>query len=693
MSEIKKNDDIAIVLKQHPFMYSNTSSKKSIYLRKAIAFEKMLSTMYPSVKKDDLLAGRRTIYNFPIYLTINEYDLANIGNLTPNYNTVLTKGFKGIKQDAISAMNDKNLSSDSKDFLSSVVMVCESVIKFSNRYSEKLLEMSEKYGDSQPSLRQLAQICKKIPAEPATNFYQALQSVFFTNMLIWSEEHHLIGLGRLDQYLWPYYQNDIAKGICTADEMYELSKHFWKRLNEDFREKSNVLAGDTGQAVILGGLEKSRGEDASNELTYMFLKIAKELKQVDPKIVLRVHSKTPEKLWKESLALLKLGLGYPLYASDDVIIPSLKSFGYDSEDAIDYVVSACWEPLIPGKSFELNNVCRINFLHCLESSVNDGKSLLDNSQIGVSGGFLKECNSFEDLIKNLKSQIHFFISQSVERVNNLRFVPSPLFSALTANCIEKGLDISKGGAKYNNFGILNSGFVNMVNSLIAIKKLVYENNQISKIDLLKCLKDDFENNMQLCSYMKNRIPKFGNDIDEVDSIASELADFYGQECAKESNSLGGRYKGGLGSADGYVTDAKKTAASCDGRKLGEILTVNFSPAAGTVQNGLTAVVNSISKINFRKVFNGSILDLKLSPSFFTEEKYLDKLVLFLKVAMRKCEEIQFNVVNSQTLKDAKNNPDQYRDLIVRVWGFSAYFVDLPEEYQNHIIERSEHDIQ
>ena len=579
-----------------------------------------------------------------------------IGNLTPNYQKVLDKGIIGIKKEIIRNL-DIEVSDQKRKFLVSLLNICDSI--------EVYIKRAQKFFSSKNP--EISKLLQKVPLYPAETFKEALQSILIINALFWTAGYSLINLGRLDQILYKYYVKDIQKGIINKSIALKLIKEFLRLLHIDYKFKSNVLSGDTGQVILLGGKGRD-GKDVSNELTFIFMTAAKELKLPDPKIVLRIHKNTPENVWEEAFNLLMTGLGYPLFCNDDIIIPSLIKFGYDEQDAYNYQVSACWEPLIPGKSLDQNNVYNLNLLEPLELL------LIKN----------KETKKDSSLFDNYSEKLEEHVKEVVSFLNKIEFEPALLFSLFTDNCIDKGKDISEGGAVYNNFGILIVGLANVVDSLLNLEYLLSKGIISNLGEAREIIKNNFEGYEFLYELVRNMPTHFGSDRDDYAlQMSNKIISTINEVLKTTTNSLGGRYKFGL-SSPSFISSGNLTLASFDGRKRGEPLGVHISP----IKNGIELIrlLNYSSSLDYSKAFNGCVTDIILDEQYI--KLYRDKFLSLLKTFFEKGGmQLQANVVNYKVLKEAVKDPNAFPNLIVRVWGFSAYFKDLPKEYQQLILER------
>ena len=512
---------------------------------------------------------------------------------------------------------------------------------------------------------------------PAEHFEEALQRILFYNQLLWQTGHGLNGLGRLDKILEDYYFDDLNSGYVTQEEVYELIKSFLKTLHSYYWYKSEALMGDTGQIIILGGKYNDEyGEYYFyNDLTYMFLQAIKELQLPDPKVLLRISNETPRNLLELALETISTGVGSPLLSNDEVVIDKMVEFGYDKEDATNYVVSACWEPAAVGKGLEQNNINFISFLKPLNE-------FFDTE----TDAFLDNISNFGELMNSYKYYLKKEVDGLINFLDNIEWNDDPLLSLFIDDCNLKELDISKGGAKYNHYGITTVSLANTVNSLYNLKELVFEQRKYSLSELNKMRKNNFKKDKYQDAYndLKNLRPQFGMDDWEIIELTNEITNYL-EDCVKDyTNKFGGKIKFGL-SAPSYISAGEEVSASFDGRKEGEPFSTHISSDS---VGSYTELMRFASKVDYDGCkFNGNVLDLMVTPSFI--EKNFDKFVDFIEISTKlNYFQMQMNVVSSKILIEAKENPEAHPNLIVRVWGFSAYFNDLPESYQDLLIERA-----
>ena len=492
-------------------------------IRKAMALALLLKEMPIYIFPDELIVGCRTIFSFPDYLA--EEELASgipvrdqtyshpfdrpynhcqdkrgygvVEGTIPAHRNVLNMGILGLKQEA-QTRREQSMATDEKrdrcDFYESMIIVADATISFGERFSALAKSMAEK--ETSPvrrgELETISRISKNVPAHPPESFYEAVQSIYLIHLITWCEGHFLVPLGRLDQYLYPFYRKDIERGTITGEKAQELLECLWLKLNADSDYTHGGLESDTGQNVTLGGISP-QGEDTTNELSYMCIKATAKLRLTEPKLMVRLHRNSPKKFWESTCELAKLGTGFPLFSNDDVVVGTLERSGYSLTDARDYSNGGCWELVIPGRSNDRTHSGKVNFLQCLEWTLNDGKNLLDNQKLGLDCN-TEDLKSFSHFMSAYKAQITHFVEQIVSYCNQACFSCAPFLSLTVDDCMEKGKDISSGGARYNNNGIFGSGAANTANSLLAIKKYVYDDRMMDLGNVGTILREDFANN-------------------------------------------------------------------------------------------------------------------------------------------------------------------------------------------------------
>ena len=500
----------------------------------------------------------------------------------------------------------------------------------------------------------------------AEHFEEALQRILFFNQIMWQTRHRLNGLGRLDKMLADLYQKDIDTDILTEEKACELVYDFLNQLSKYASYKSDALEGDIGQIIILGG-NQPNGKYFCNGLTEIFLKEQANLKKPDPKTFLRVGKNMPDSLLKLAVSCLTAKTGSPLFSNDEVVIPVLKGFGMPNEDAYSYCVSACWEPYIVGKSLDQNNIMVFDYFKALDAVLNNGV----------------EYRSIEELVESYIKENGKCFKEFLQSVDEMKWAKDPLVSIFMDGCAEKRKDVSEGAAKYNNYGITTVALSNVVDSLFNIKKLVFKDKKYSLAEMNKARVENFDSAPEMFIEVTSLKKSYGHDIAEVEALVNRITSSIASIAKSYHNALGGTVKFGL-SSPGYNILSKRMSADFSGRKNGKPYNTHIS----CTDAGYTEIVGFAAKLEYGdQRFNGNVIDFFMTESLIDENT--GKFVLFMKGAIASgFFQMQMNLIDSKTLIDAKAHPEKYKGLIVRVWGFSAYFNELPESYKDLLIERA-----
>ncbi len=625
---------------------------------------------------DEKITILRTIKEIPFIFTNIEWEeikknhfiheLGYISNISYNYIALINTGISKEKEKILSYLNTvKNKNDEEKIILyRSVLTILDAISSFADKYKEEAFKQGTE---------DIYKIFSNIPGNGANNFHEALQFFRLIHFVLWFSGSYHVTIGRFDQYMYEYYLNDIKNGILTKDEAFELLEEYFISFNKDNDLYPGMQQGDNGQSIVLGGLI-DEDHDGYNELSEMCLEASLELNLIDPKINLRVNKNTKPDIYVLGSKLTKKGLGFPQYSNDDVVIPGLINLGYNKQDAHNYVVAACWEFIIPEKGMDIPNIAAFSFNKALDDTIS--KSLLRSS-------------TFEDFYNNYKDEMRKEIDDITQHIKNIYLIPGPFQSILMKDCIKEGKDLSK-GCIYNNYGIHGTGIATAADSLAAIKKYVYQGKQINKHDLINALENDFEGYDEIYIKLKNA-PKMGNNDDYVDRIAVELLNDFANVLKEYKNERGGIFRPGTGTAMYYLFHAKDLKASASGRKREEPLSANYSPALSTKVKGIVSVIKSFTKPDLKKVINGGPLTIELHDSIFRNEDSIKKLAMLVKSYIDMGgHQLQLNTINRDILLDAQKHPELYQNLIVRVWGWSGYYIELAREYQDHIIKRLEY---
>ena len=538
---------------------------------------------------------------------------------------------------------------------------------------EAVLELAEKYRAAAESrgLADISETLARVPRLGARTFREALQSLRVLHYAMWCEGEYHCGLGRIDQYLLPYFEADLAAGRLDRDGALELLEEFFVACNRDSDLYIGVQQGDNGQSVMLGGVTRD-GEPAFNDLSRLCLEACGELRLVDPKINLRVDKSTPVEIFRLGTRLTAKGLGFPQYANDDVVIPALERWGYAPEDARDYTVAACWEFIIPDCGLDIDNIDAVSFPGALDAALRAASGAASYEE--VEAAFLAEVQRRADAL--------------VEKYRHVEILPGPFVSAIATGCVERARDICQ-GAKYNNFGIHGTGISVAVDSLASVRDLVFEKKMVSPPELVTLLDTDFAGRPDVLAAAK-AAPKMGNADPRADEIAKRVIAFWGHAFDGKRNDRGGVFRPGTGSAMYYVWHAREIPASADGRLSGHPFPANWAPSLDVPVKGPVSVVRSFTEPDLGPVCNGGPLTIEIHDSAFAMPDGVDKVAELVRFfVLRGGHQLQINAIDRETLLDAQAHPENHRHLIVRVWGWSGYFVELDREFQDQIIRRVE----
>ena len=520
--------------------------------------------------------------------------------------------------------------------------------------------------------RELYDALCTVPHKGAKSFYQACVFLKFIQFTLRCNRNDHITLGGFDKYMLPYFEADLSAGV-SEDELFETLEDFFITLNIDSDLYAGVQQGDNGMSMVLGGRDTD-GNDRYNRLSELCIKASCELCLIDPKINLRVDKNTPIERFEFATELTKKGLGFPQYCNDDVVIPGLIKLGYDPRDAHDYTVAACWEFIIPNKSFDIPNLSKVNFPLAIERAVND---------------HLCDCESFDDFLNIAKDCVRQECQSVALAIKDARVGTSPYLSVFVDDCIERGLDVSQGGAVYNNYGAHGVGISYAADAIAAVKKAVFEDKKCNKKELVKALKSNFEGYAELRNYLLS-CPKMGNNDNYVDCYAELLMDIYADVFSQYKTSFGGVLRPGTGSAMEYLRSAAKVGATADGRYSKTPFSSSFSPSIIAKIDGPLSCIQSFTKHDLTNIINGGPLTMEMHDNTFRNPDGVKKVAALVKIFVDLGgHQLQLNSINREVLLDAQKHPENHKNLIVRVWGWSGYFNELDLEYQNHIISRTE----
>lgn len=575
-------------------------------------------------------------------------------NITPDYSCMIRNGLCNLKYTDCEVINkfceDYNRTIESLIFL--IRRICAHEKLSDNGYAKKRVAYFE-----------------NMIAKPAESFEEGLQRILFFHQMFWQIGQRLMGLGHLDNILIDLYEKDLKDGKLSREDAELLIGDFFEALHRYCWLKSNMLLGDTGQIIILGNRGKN-GEYVYNELTYLFIEVTAKKQLPDPKILLRVDNNTPRKLVEAAMRCIQTGVGAPILSNDDEVIPRLAAFGVSEEDARQYGVAACWEPLIPGKSISPNNMKSITYPRAMQA-VWERKDI-------------ETLDTLEKWMEAFYEEVQKEINGIIDIISEARFQYNPYLSIFMHDCFDRKQDVSCGGAVYNSYGLTTVGLSNTVNAVLSLKELVYDTQEYSLQEVREILKKNFEGYASLRMRLKETSNKYGMDEPEIIALSNDILVKTSKMVQNFRNYMGGRLKIGV-SSPSYIDAAKDVMASFDGRKCGEAFGVHIS---SETNNGYTEIINFASKLNYdENRFNGNVVDFMVAPSFIEHnfDKMVDLVLAGIKIGFF---QLQMNVIGSGVLMEAKKKPEKFPELVVRVWGFSAYFRDLPEEYQDVLISRA-----
>lgn len=628
---------------------------------------------------------------------INQTDHAQ-GHICPNVKEWLETGPQGYIDQAKSKLG--SCTPQQKEFYECVILVMQGVQKFMKRYEDLLKETAKAYPDHAQDLMQVASICHNLQTRPAHTFHEALQSLWFLMVVLHMESNgSSFSPGRLDQILYPYYQKDIDDLTLTKEDALELIECLWLKFNEIvyLRNKNSAkyFAGfPIGFNVAIGGQDQE-GKDYCNDLSHLFLDAQEDIGLPQPNLSVRLHEHTNDALLRHAVRCVSKGSGMPQFFNDKAIIHSLEKLGISHEDAMNYAIVGCVELTTQGNNLGWSDAAMFNLNKVLELTLNHGVCLLTGKQLGPDYGSLSTYKTFEELEAAYKKMILYFMDkmlvccEAVEKAH-IDVLPTPFLSAVIDDCMEKGMDVTAGGAHYNLSGIQMIQVANLADSLAAIKQMVYDEKRIAPADLVHALQTNFDGEEVMRQTLLHRVPKYGNDVEWVDELGAKWARFFRQELGKHTNYRNGPYHTGMYTVSAHVPMGKNVGASADGRLSQDPLADGgLSPVYGRDLQGPTAVLKSVSKMDDDCTTNGGLLNMKFLPDFFKTETGITKFCYFLRTFVDlEIPHIQFNVVSRQNLLDAQKHPEQYRSLTVRVAGYTAYFTELAGDLQNEIIART-----
>ena len=684
--------------------------------------------------------------------TPGNYFYNGVGHVTVKYWEVLETGFEGIMEKAQKELDgcsvgDGNYARKSH-FLEAVILSCKAVIDYAGRYAKLAQEMAAQTSDPvrKQELFVIAENCSRVPAKGAQNFYEACQSFWFVQQLLQMESSgHSISPGRFDQYMYPYYKKDMEAGTITREFAQELMDCIWVKLNDlnkcrDAASAEGFAGYSLFQNLIAGGQNKE-GEDVTNDLSVMCIQASMHVHLPAPSLSVRVWNGSPHEFLIKAAELTRTGIGLPAYYNDEVIIPALQNRGLSLEDAREYNIIGCVEPQKAGKTEGWHDAAFFNMCRPLELVFSNGMD--KGEMVGIPTGDVTQMKTFDEFFDAYKKQMEYCISLLVNADNAIDVAhaercPLPFLSCMIDDCLKEGKSVQEGGAVYNFTGPQGFGIANMADGLFAIRKLVYEDKKVSMKELKEALAWNYDKGLDAQSAgdmtemimkamqkagrnvdastaegllktfmgmkpgeqktqrfkeihdMIDEVPKFGNDIPEVDYFAREVAYTYSKPLQKYNNPRGGKFQAGLYPVSANVPLGGQTGATPDGRYAHTPVADGVSPSAGKDVKGPTAAATSVSRLDHFIVSNGTLFNQKFHPSALSGREGLEKFVALIRSYFdQKGMHMQFNVVDRETLLDAQKHPEKYKHLVVRVAGYSALFTTLSRSLQDDIIRRTE----
>lgn len=655
----------------------------------------------------------------------NLYHYGGIGHLVMDYDRLLREGFDGMIKRAerrLAGLDRRDPEFAAKREFYEAVIICHTAAKkYIQRYEQLARSKAAEESDSErkQELFAMADNCRQIAGGPAESFWQALQLFNFATTLTQIESNgHSISYGRMDQWLYPYYQKDIAKGCISKEFAQELLEVTFVKMNNPTKVRDGGTAkvrqgrGFGGECLTIGGADKD-GNDLTNDLTMMMLDASVHTRMMCPWLLVRMHDKTPYELKVKTVECIRAGYGHPKIFNDAPTIKAFQKKGVSKEEAADYAIVGCVEPTIPGKEYGWHDAAYINTAKFMEMVLNGGRCLDCSSScarwakcgalgkhLGPDTGNLADYKDMDELLDSVKKQFSYWLDQMCASLNVIDRAhrerkPLPYVSAFFEDCLDRGVDISAGGAKYNGIGPQALGVATCSDSLAAIKQLVFDEKKYTGAELLQAIKDNWEGHEVLHALINSsRVHHYGNDDDYADELFKFIFECYCSTLIGRPTIRGGQFNPGVYSVSGNVAMGLGTNASLDGRKKGEAISDNMGPVHTMMGShdikGPTALANSVGKVDHSMAPNGTLLNVKFPENAVSGQEGRDNLISFVDAYLaNEPMHIQFNIMSSETMRAAQRTPDEYRDMLVRVAGYSAYFVELGEALQNDLIQRTE----
>lgn len=641
---------------------------------------------------------------------LNDFGVGNCaavpGHLVPDYPRALHLGWKGIRAQAQAVVDDPHSTPEQRDLARAIVIAAEAVRVYMQRYVAELERLLSVEVDParKAELEQMRSICARVPWEPAQSFPQALQALWTTHMLLMAAESYPgpgVSPGRVDQYLYPYFQADLQAGKLSAAEAKEWLQCWWIKHNYAYDYQGWVgtnqgINASFGQLITLAGIDQD-GNDAANDLTYLMLDVIEDLNLLEPKPNVRLHANSSERLLERVVAILSKAQGAPFLINfDENSIAGLRWQGLPEDRLWDYAPVGCLENTLAGDDRSGTVDVNLNLAKAVELALNDGRDLASGEQIGPQTGDPRDFVTFEAFYQAFEKQLRYILEWML-RVNDIadagraRWEPVPYLSALIGGCLESGRDSNAGGANFNFLTVQGIALATVADSLAAVKKLVFEDRAVAMDELLQAIAANYEGHEALRQTLLHKAPKYGNDDPAADEIARRVSRFWTEQAFRHTAPTGKRYRGGYLSWNYWIAYAPATAATPDGRRRGQYLSNAVCPVNGADRLGPTAVIKSVGALGLESAPNGASHTMSFSPSLMRSLEGQAKLMALLRAYGKvggTC--LQVNVIDADTLRQAQQHPDEYHNLLVRITGYNAYFTGLGKEIQDEIIARESH---
>ncbi len=638
----------------------------------------------------------------------NLYHYAGVGHLAIDYPRLMTLGFGGIRKEAEEKLSEEK-DPEKREFYKAVIIMYEAVSKYVIRYADLAEEKAavEKNPGRKAELTRLSEVCSAIAEDAPKGFYEALQLFqIATSLIVVEGNGHSISYGRMDQWLYPFYENDIKNGAITKAFALELLEVIYVKLNNPTKLKdrgSMALRngrGFGGESLTIGGTD-TEGNDATNDLTMLMLEASAHTRMMNPWVCVRIHENTPHELLCKAVECIRAGYGHPKLFNDDPAVKAMLRKGMSLEEARDYCVVGCVEIDLPGREYGWHDAAYVNTAKMMELVINGGKCLDSDEKIGPDTGSLDSFGSFDEVLESFKAQVNYWAdrmcaSLSIIEKGHQSLKPLPFVSAFFPDCMEKGIDLNAGGARYNGIGPQASGIATCADSLSAIKQLVFEEKVCTGAEFLKALKNNYEGYEWLYALTNStKVHHYGNDDDYADDLFRFVFETYCKSLeGRETVRKGGHYHPGVYSVNANVAMGVNTNATPDGRKKGEAISENMGPVHNSTGShdiaGPTALANSVAKADHSLATNGTLMNMRFPQDAVSGQRGRDNLMYFIREYMAKGPmHIQFNIMSAETMRQAQKHPEDYKDMLVRVAGYSAYFVELGTRLQTDLIQRTE----